>query len=165
MNGVFQIEMRRQRREVVGIMVHVVAVADLGGSPMAAPVMGDDAIAVIEEEHHLRVPVVGRKRPAMTEHNGLTLAPVLVKNFDAVLRFDKAHATHSLSMLFGSRAGRASSNALISQSGEKAGVDRATAPFGIMLRRRRGLCSKSVSGCMCRFHLRHSTTIIPADLA
>ena len=45
-NGVREIEMRRQRREVVGIVVHIVAVAGLGGSPMAAPVVGDDAIAV-----------------------------------------------------------------------------------------------------------------------
>ena len=79
-NGVLQIEMRRHRREVVGIVIHVVAVAGLGGSAMAAAVMGDDAIAVIEEEQHLRVPVVGRQRPAVAEHDGLTLAPVLVED-------------------------------------------------------------------------------------
>ena len=41
-NGVFQVEMRRQRREVVGIMIHVMANADLTGSAVAATVMGDD---------------------------------------------------------------------------------------------------------------------------
>jgi hypothetical protein len=46
-NGVFQVEMGRQRREVVGIMIHVMAIADLTGSAVAATVMGDDAIAVI----------------------------------------------------------------------------------------------------------------------
>ena len=60
-DGVLQIEMRRHRRQVVGIVIHVVAVADLTGSAMAAAVMGDDAIAVIEEEQHLRVPVIGRQ--------------------------------------------------------------------------------------------------------
>ena len=74
-NGVLQIEMRRQRREVVGIMIHVVAVAGLGRAAVAAAVMGDDAIAVIEEEQHLRVPVVGRQRPAMAEHDGLARCP------------------------------------------------------------------------------------------
>jgi hypothetical protein len=42
-NGVLQVEMRRDRRKIVGVVVHVVAVAGLGGSSMAAPVMGDEA--------------------------------------------------------------------------------------------------------------------------
>ena len=70
MDGVLQIEMRGQSREVVGIVIHVVAVAGLAGPAMAAAVMGDDAIAVIEEEQHLRVPVVGRQRPAMRNTMG-----------------------------------------------------------------------------------------------
>ena len=45
MDGILQVEMRGHRREVVGIMIHVVAVADLAGAAMAAPVMGDDAEA------------------------------------------------------------------------------------------------------------------------
>ena len=32
---------------------------------MTAAVVGDDAIAMIEEEHHRRVPIVGRQAPAM----------------------------------------------------------------------------------------------------
>jgi len=55
-NGVPEIEMCRQRGQVVGVVVHVVAVAGLGGSSVAAPVMGDDTVAVLEEEHHLRIP-------------------------------------------------------------------------------------------------------------
>ena len=46
-NGVFQVEMRGQRSQVVGIMIHVMAIADLTRSAVAAAVMGDDAIAVI----------------------------------------------------------------------------------------------------------------------
>ena len=64
--------MRRHRRKIIGIVVHVVAVAGLGGPSMAAPVMGNDAIAMLEEEQHLRVPVIGRQGPAMAEHDGLT---------------------------------------------------------------------------------------------
>ena len=38
---------------------------------MAAAVVGDDPVAVLEEEHHLRVPVVGAQRPAVVEHDRL----------------------------------------------------------------------------------------------
>jgi hypothetical protein len=53
--GVLQIEMRRQFRKIVGIMIHVMPVACLGGPSVAATVMRYHAIAVIEEEQHLRV--------------------------------------------------------------------------------------------------------------
>jgi hypothetical protein len=53
--------------------------------------MSYDAIAVAKKEQHLRVPVVGRQRPTMTEHDSLTLAPVLVENLNAVFRFDGIH--------------------------------------------------------------------------
>ena len=45
-NGVLQVEMRGQRREIVGIVIHVMAVGHLAGPAMAAAVMGDDAKAV-----------------------------------------------------------------------------------------------------------------------
>src|SRR5438132_6943689 len=67
------------------------AAAGLGGAAMAAPVMGYDAIAVLEEEQHLRVPVIGRQRPAVAEHDGLTFAPILVEDLNAVFRGDRAH--------------------------------------------------------------------------
>ena len=92
MDGVLQIEMRGQRRQVVGVVIHVVAVAGLRGAAMAAPIVGDDAIAVVEEEHHLRVPVVGRQRPAVAEDDRLPGAPVLVENLDAVFGGDRVHA-------------------------------------------------------------------------
>jgi hypothetical protein len=60
---------------------------------MAAPVMGDDPIAVVKEEQHLRIPVVRRQGPTVAEHDRLALAPVLVKDLNAVLRFDNAHVS------------------------------------------------------------------------
>src|SRR3989440_11885338 len=81
-----------QRREVVGIVIHVMAVAHLAGPAVASSVMGNNAIAVFEEEQHLRVPIIGRERPAVAEHDGLTFAPVLVEDLDAVLRSDRAHS-------------------------------------------------------------------------
>jgi len=88
MDGLLQVQMRRHRGEIVGIVIHVVAVADLRGTAVAAAVMGDDPITVIEEEQHLCVPVVGRQRPAVTEDDGLTRTPVLVEDLNAVLGRD-----------------------------------------------------------------------------
>src|ERR1700721_818455 len=91
-NGVLQIEMRRHSREVICVVIHVMAISRLAGAPMTAAIMGDDAIAVIEEEQHLRIPVIGRQRPAVREHHRLPLAPVLVVDLDAVLGLDRRHA-------------------------------------------------------------------------
>ena len=49
---------------------------------MSAPIMRNDAIAVVEEEQHLRVPIIGRQRPTMAEHDGLSFAPVFVVDVD-----------------------------------------------------------------------------------
>ena len=46
-DGVLEIEMGRQRSEVVGVVVHVVTVAGLGGASVPTPVMGDDAVALL----------------------------------------------------------------------------------------------------------------------
>jgi len=76
-------------------MIHVVALAWLGGPAMTAPIMGDDAISMIEKEHHLRVPVICRERPPMAEHDGLTSAPVLVEDLRTVFGLDDTHLTAS----------------------------------------------------------------------
>jgi len=58
---------------------------------MSAPVVGYDAIAVLEEEQHLRVPIIGRQRPAVRENNRLTSSPILVVDLRSVFRCDRAH--------------------------------------------------------------------------
>src|SRR5712672_583983 len=63
---------------------------------MAAAVVGDDAIAVTQEEQHLRVPVIRRQRPPMAEHDRLTLAPILVEELNAVFGRDRRHCIVSL---------------------------------------------------------------------
>ena len=70
-DGVAQVEVLDDRGDVGGIVVHVVAVADLARSAVAAPVMGDDAIALLEEVEHLGIPVVAAQRPAMMEDDRL----------------------------------------------------------------------------------------------
>jgi hypothetical protein len=67
------------------------AFADLSGPAMASAIMRNDAIPALKEEQHLPIPIVGRKRPAMAEHDWLALAPVFVKNLDAVFCLNHAH--------------------------------------------------------------------------
>src|SRR6266849_9632108 len=80
-----QIKCVDERRQVVSVVVHVVAVPGLAGSAMSATVMGDGAIAPGSQEERLVVPGIGIERPAMAEDDGLARAPVLVKNRRAVL--------------------------------------------------------------------------------
>src|SRR5215471_14500884 len=94
-HGVPEVQMRRQRRQIVSVVIHVVAVIDLARAAVAAPVMRDDAVTALPEEQHLRVPVVGRKRPAMAEDDGLPGTPVLIENLDAVLGLNRCHVIAS----------------------------------------------------------------------
>ncbi len=57
-NCVAKIETLRDRREIVGIVIHIVTVRHLRGPSMTAPVVRDNAVPLIQEKHHLRVPVV-----------------------------------------------------------------------------------------------------------
>src|SRR6202041_168411 len=91
MNRVLEVEMCCQRRQVVGIMIHVVAVPGLAGTPMAPPVMSDHAVATLAEEQHLCVPIVRRKRPAVTKDDRLAFSPVLVVNLNSILRSNRRH--------------------------------------------------------------------------
>src|SRR5450631_1866263 len=99
MDSILEIEMRRHLGEVIGIVIHVVAVADLAGPAVAAAVMSNDAIAVIEKEQHLRIPIVGRQRPTMAEDDGLTFAPVLIVDLYPVAGCNCTHVIPSLLLL------------------------------------------------------------------
>jgi len=82
------------------------AATGLGGAAMAASVVSDDAIAVLEEEQHLRVPIIGRQRPTMTEDNGLSFAPVLEIDLRAVLGGNRVHDGEILTFRADLRIGR-----------------------------------------------------------
>ena len=60
MDGILEAEFLNDLSGVIGVGVHVMALRRLGRAAVAAPVVGNHAIAVIEEKHHLGVPVVGR---------------------------------------------------------------------------------------------------------
>ena len=81
--------------EVVGVVVQVVPARGLRGPAMAPPVGRDHAVALGQEEQHLVVPVVRAQRPAVREHDGLALAPVLVEDLRTVLGRDGAHGSMS----------------------------------------------------------------------
>jgi hypothetical protein len=58
---------------------------------MTAAVMGDAAVAVGDQKHHLGLPAIRVERPAMAEHHGLTRAPVLEIEARAIFRREYAH--------------------------------------------------------------------------
>src|SRR6266850_3347919 len=91
MHRPLEVEMCGQRRQVVGVMIHIMAAIGLARASMASPVVCNHAIAVLKEEQHLRVPIIGRQRPAMRENNRLACSPVLVVDLRAVFRCDRAH--------------------------------------------------------------------------
>src|SRR5260370_22843153 len=80
MDGVFQVEMRRKSGQVVGVMVHIVALGGLSGATMATAVVGDHAVAPMQEEQQLRVPIIGPQPPRVAGHKLLGLIPILVYN-------------------------------------------------------------------------------------
>ena len=93
---VLQVERFDERREVVGIGVHVIALPRLARTAVPTPVMGDAAIAVRREKEHLVLEGVGGERPAMTEDDRLSRTPVLVVDLRTVLGGDRVHRPPSL---------------------------------------------------------------------
>ena len=64
-------------------MVQVVTDNVFGQTAVPAAIVRDGAIPTVEEEQHLGVPIIGRERPAMTEHDRLPGAPVLVEDLSS----------------------------------------------------------------------------------
>ena len=60
-DGVVQVELFDHRAQVGGVVVHVMAVAGLGGAAVPAAVVRDHAVALLQEEQQLVVPVIRRR--------------------------------------------------------------------------------------------------------
>src|ERR1700704_2554030 len=90
-DGVLQIKMCGDCREIVGVVIHIVTVGRLRRTPVTAAVMRDDAKAIIQEEHHLRVPIVRAQRPAVREDYGLAFSPILEIDLYTVFGRYRAH--------------------------------------------------------------------------
>src|ERR1700733_4370586 len=91
MDRIFQVELFSQRCEIVSVRVHIVAIPRLVGTAVPSSVGSDDSIAALAEKQHLSVPVVRGERPAMTEHNRLSRAPILVVNLRTIFRGNRWH--------------------------------------------------------------------------
>src|SRR6266404_870665 len=84
-NRILQVEMIGDGLQIVSVMVHVMSVAGLTRATMSAAISRNDAIAFAEKKKHLRVPIIRRERPAVTEDNRLPAAPVFIIDLYSVL--------------------------------------------------------------------------------
>src|SRR5580700_6373855 len=91
MNRILEVEMCGQRRQVVGIVIHVMAVPGLAGAPVSPTVVSNHGISAFAEEQHLCVPIIGGQWPAVAKYHGLTLAPILVKDLRSIFRCNRRH--------------------------------------------------------------------------
>ena len=81
----FQIQMVHKLGEIVGVLIHVVALPTLARTSMAASVMGNHAISSLRQKQHLRVPGIGAQGPSMREGDDRAGAPVLVEDGGSIL--------------------------------------------------------------------------------
>src|ERR1700712_2878649 len=95
MDCVTQVESSREFRDVGRVGVHIIPRRCLGRAAVTTPVMRDYAIALLEEEHHLAIPVVRAEWPPVVEDDRLSRAPVLVEDLGAILRGNRGHSHHS----------------------------------------------------------------------
>src|SRR5258708_30822719 len=91
MDGILEIELLNEFREVVGVGVHVVAGPRLARTSVAPAVMGDAAISVRGEIEHLVFERIRGERPAAAEDHWLPPAPVFVINFRAAFGREPTH--------------------------------------------------------------------------
>ena len=76
-DGLAEVEVCSQLGEVIGVVIHVVALVNLRRAAVPAPVVGDHPVTVMQEEEHLGIPVIGRERPAVAEDDRCSLPPSL----------------------------------------------------------------------------------------
>jgi hypothetical protein len=84
MYGILQIKRFHNRREIVGIGIHIIPIRWLARSSVAAPVVGDTAISTRGKKKHLVFKSVRAQGPAVAENDGLSGAPVFVVNPSSV---------------------------------------------------------------------------------
>jgi hypothetical protein len=75
-------------------VIHVMAVAGLGGSPVTATIVSDEPETVMKKEHQLAIPVVSAERPSVMKDEGLRVpgSPVFVEDLHTILGRD--HTRH-----------------------------------------------------------------------
>jgi hypothetical protein len=91
MDSVRQIQSLDKFGQVVGVGVQIIAVPGLAGTAMATTVMRDAAVTPRGQIKHLVFKGIRAQRPAMTENDRLTGAPVLEVDVRSVFGGDGAH--------------------------------------------------------------------------
>src|SRR6202011_1006455 len=76
----FQVQLRNELGEVVGVVVHVIAVPGLARAAVAAAIVGNASIPMRSQEKHLVFEGIRGERPAVAEDHRLSLTPILVIN-------------------------------------------------------------------------------------
>lgn len=94
-DGFPQIQHFEKLGEIIGVLVHVIAIPRLAGAPMPAAVVADTTISVRGKEEHLIFPRVRAERPSVAESDRLAVlrTPILVINRRAVRGGDRAHGS------------------------------------------------------------------------
>lgn len=69
----FQVQCFDHCKGIGGIVVHVVALTDLRPAAVATPVVRNDAVAMLNEEQHLRIPIVAGEWPPWWNMMGCAL--------------------------------------------------------------------------------------------
>ena len=105
MNCILHIERLNQRRKVVRVGVHVIAVPWLAGAAVSTAIVRYAAISVACEKKHLILERIRIQGPTMAENDRLARSPVLIVDLCSVLRRDHAHLTTSFEGLRGQGAG------------------------------------------------------------
>ena len=90
-HGILQIKRGDEFCNIGGVGVHVVPVDRLRGTAMPAAVVGDHPVTLVQKEHHLRIPIVRGKRPAVMKKKRLTFAPILKVDLRAVFHGNRIH--------------------------------------------------------------------------
>src|SRR5690348_17757073 len=83
-HGVVQVKVLGQLGQVIGVVVHVVALAGLRGAAMSTPVVGDHPVAMVQEERESRpsatfpaLPPAARQRDRRTARPSHPATPLL----------------------------------------------------------------------------------------
>jgi hypothetical protein len=93
MYGIAQIEVLYNGSGISGVMVHIVAFWHLAWATVTAAIESDNPVAVLGEEQHLGIPVIGAEWPVMVKNDWLAAAPIFAEDLDAVLR---SHCLHDM---------------------------------------------------------------------
>src|SRR4029450_6532944 len=88
---ILQFEMIGDGLQIVGVVIHIVAVAGLRRATVSASIGRAHPITFGEEEQHLRIPVVRTQGPPVAKYDRLSATPVFIVDLYSVFGCDVTH--------------------------------------------------------------------------